>query len=83
MRTPVWCRRRAAELGIFVAEVVGTLLEVNALYRLRQLQAWSASATCTVKSAWRPPAGAPLGRGPELSHREGHLVRRHGKRGHT
>jgi transposase len=38
MRTPAWCRRRAAELGDAVAEVVGVLMEVNALYRLRQAQ---------------------------------------------
>ncbi len=38
MRTPAWCRRRAAELGESVAEVVGVLMEVNALYRLRAAQ---------------------------------------------
>jgi len=38
MRTPAWCRRRAAELGESVAAVVGALMEVNALYRLRQAQ---------------------------------------------
>lgn len=38
MRTPTWCRHRAAELGRFVAEVVGQLLEVNALHRLRSAQ---------------------------------------------
>jgi transposase len=38
MRTPAWCRQRAAELGQSVAEVVGILMEVNALYRLRQAQ---------------------------------------------
>ena len=38
MRTPAWCRRRAADLGDAVAEVVATLMEVNALYRLRQAQ---------------------------------------------
>jgi transposase len=38
MRTPAWCRRRAAELGPSVAKVVGALMEVNALYRLRQAQ---------------------------------------------
>jgi hypothetical protein len=38
MRTPVWCRRRAGELGPAVAEVVERLMEVNALYRLRQAQ---------------------------------------------
>ncbi|GAC1600800.1 MAG: IS21 family transposase [Acidimicrobiales bacterium] len=38
MRTPAWCRRRAAELGDSVSEVVGALMEVNALYRLRQAQ---------------------------------------------
>jgi transposase len=38
MRTPAWCRRRAAELGESVTEVVASLMEVNALYRLRQAQ---------------------------------------------
>ena len=38
MRTPAWCRRRAAELGGSVAELVGVLMEVNALYRLRSAQ---------------------------------------------
>ncbi len=38
MRTPAWCRRRAAELGVSVAEVVGLIMDVNALYRLRQAQ---------------------------------------------
>jgi hypothetical protein len=38
MRTPAWCRRRAAELGGAVAEVVAAIMEVNALYRLRQAQ---------------------------------------------
>jgi len=38
MRTPAWCRRRAAELGVSVAEVVLAIMEVNALYRLRQAQ---------------------------------------------
>jgi hypothetical protein len=38
MRTPAWCRRRAAELGDAVAEVVAIIMEVNALYRLRSAQ---------------------------------------------
>jgi len=38
MRTPAWCRRRAAELGPSVAGVVAELLEVNALHRLRSAQ---------------------------------------------
>ena len=38
MRTPVWCRRRAAELGESVTAVVAALLEVNALHRLRSVQ---------------------------------------------
>ena len=38
MRTPAWCRRKAAELGPAVAAVVDELMEVNALYRLRQAQ---------------------------------------------
>jgi transposase len=38
MRTPAWCRRRASELGPDVAELVGALLETNALHRLRSAQ---------------------------------------------
>jgi hypothetical protein len=38
MRNPTWCRRRAAELGTSVASVVASLLEVNALHRLRSAQ---------------------------------------------
>jgi transposase len=38
MRAPAWCRRRAAELGPSVAAVAAALMEVNALYRLRQAQ---------------------------------------------
>ncbi len=38
MRTPAWCRCKAAELGESVSAVVLALMEVNALYRLRQAQ---------------------------------------------
>lgn len=39
MRTPVWCRRRAAELGPAVSELVNALLEGSApLHRLRAAQ---------------------------------------------
>jgi hypothetical protein len=38
MRTPTWCRRRAAELGPSVTAVIAVLLEVNALHRLRSAQ---------------------------------------------
>jgi len=38
MRTPAWCRRRAGELGPHVAALIGGLLEVNALHRLRSAQ---------------------------------------------
>lgn len=37
-RTPAWCRRRAAELGPAVAEIVADLMQVNALHRLRSVQ---------------------------------------------
>ena len=37
-RNPVWCRRRAAEIGPSAAELVEVLMEVNALYRLRSAQ---------------------------------------------
>jgi transposase len=38
MRTPAWCRRRAAETGPATAALIGGLLEDNALYRLRAAQ---------------------------------------------
>jgi len=38
MRTPVWCRKRASELGPGVSELVNALLEGQALHRLRSAQ---------------------------------------------
>jgi hypothetical protein len=38
MRTPAWCRKRAAEVGPKTVEVIAELLEVNALFRLRAAQ---------------------------------------------
>ena len=38
MSTPQWCLRRAGELGDSVKALVEVLLEVNALFRLRQAQ---------------------------------------------
>jgi transposase len=38
MRTPAWCRRRAADIGPACAALIGGLLEDNALYRLRAAQ---------------------------------------------
>ena len=38
MRTPVWCRQRAAEIGEHCTSVVSELLTVNALFRLRAAQ---------------------------------------------
>jgi transposase len=38
MRTPTWCRQRAAEIGPACVELVDGLLEVNALFRLRAAQ---------------------------------------------
>ncbi len=38
LRTPTWCRRRAAEVGPACTQVIEQLLEVNALYRLRAAQ---------------------------------------------
>ena len=38
MRTPSWCRRRAAEVGPATAALIGGLLADNALYRLRAAQ---------------------------------------------
>lgn len=38
MRTPTWCRRKAAEIGPACTEVINELLAENALYRLRAAQ---------------------------------------------
>lgn len=38
MRTPTWCRTRAAEIGPACERVIAGLLEVNALFRLRAAQ---------------------------------------------
>jgi hypothetical protein len=38
MRTPTWCRTRAAEVGPACVQVIAGLLEVNALFRLRAAQ---------------------------------------------
>jgi transposase len=38
MRTPIWCRTRAAEIGQATTAVIGELLAVNALFRLRAAQ---------------------------------------------
>jgi transposase len=38
MRTPTWCRERATEIGEAATAVVGELLEVHALFRLRAAQ---------------------------------------------
>ena len=38
MRTPTWCRRRASEIGPGATAVIGSLLELGALFRLRSAQ---------------------------------------------
>ncbi len=38
MRTPTWCRQRATEIGQACVAVIGELLAVNALFRLRAAQ---------------------------------------------
>ena len=38
MRTPTWCRSQAADVGPACVAVIGGLLEVNALFRLRAAQ---------------------------------------------
>ena len=38
MRTPSWCRGKAAEVGPACQALIGGLLEDNALYRLRSAQ---------------------------------------------
>jgi transposase len=38
MRTPVWCRKKAAEIGPQTTAVIADLLAENAIYRLRSAQ---------------------------------------------
>jgi len=56
MRTPAWCRRPACELGPHVAELIGQLLEINALHRLRSAKGSSGSPTATTSTVSTPPA---------------------------
>jgi len=45
MRTPTWCREVAEQVGPACCEVIATLLEVNALFRLRAAQGVVGMAT--------------------------------------
>jgi transposase len=38
MRTPTWCRTQAAEIGPACSQLIGELLAINALFRLRAAQ---------------------------------------------
>jgi transposase len=38
LRTPVWCRAQALLVGVATEAVIGELLSINVLYRLRQAQ---------------------------------------------
>lgn len=38
MRTPMWCRTQASQVGDACREVIDQMLEINALYRLRAAQ---------------------------------------------
>jgi hypothetical protein len=51
MRTPAWCRQQAEKIGPATAAVIGQLMEVNALHRLRSAQGIIGLAT-------RPGVGA-------------------------
>ena len=77
MRTPTWCRTRAAEIGPACAAVIADLLEVNALFRLRAAQGVLGLADKHGADA----AGGRLrqgdrGRRPVLPHHQGHPRRR-------
>ena len=78
MRTPTWCRRRAADIGPACAGVIDELLADNALFRLRAAQGVLGladkhdparlEAACAKATA----AGRPV-----LPHHQGHPRRRH------
>jgi len=57
-RNPVWCRTKATGLGPHVAELIGGLLAVAALHRLRSAQGILRLATRTARSGWTRPACA-------------------------
>jgi hypothetical protein len=56
MRTPMWCRKRAGELGVHVTALIAELLEVNALHRLRSAQGVLGLAESTASSGSIGPA---------------------------
>ena len=78
MRTPTWCRHRAAEIGPATVAVIDGLLAENALFRLRAAQGVLGLADrhdpARLEAAC---AVADRGRGPVLPHHQRHPGRRH------
>ena len=77
MRTPVWCRTQASEIGASCRELIDGLLEVNALYRLR-----AAQGVLGLRKKYPDATGGGLRQGhrrrrPVVSHGQGHSDRRH------
>jgi hypothetical protein len=60
MRTPTWCRTRAAEIGGHTTAVIADLLALNALFRLPPPRACSASPTRTPPERLEAACGKAL-----------------------
>ncbi len=76
MRTPTWCRQVAEQVGPACCEVIATLLEVNALFRLR-----SPGRPGPAGQTHPDPPGGRVRQGnrrrrPVLPHHQGHPDRR-------
>ncbi|WP_373033423.1 Mu transposase domain-containing protein [Streptomyces sp. NRRL B-2790] len=71
MRTPIWCRGQASQVGDACRQVIDQLLEVNALYRLRAAQGVlglrKKYGDIRLEAACRKTAPLPSSRGGGLS----------------
>ncbi|MFF0764280.1 hypothetical protein [Streptomyces sp. NPDC003737] len=76
MRTPVWYRSQASEIGDACREVVDQLLEVNVLYRLCVTQGVLGLRKKYGETPLEAACEGHRGRRPVLPHHQGHPHRR-------
>ncbi len=78
MRTPTWCRRTAEQVGPACSAVIATLLEINALYRLRAAQGVLGLRDKHTPTRLETACARAIAVGdPSYAHLQGHPDRRH------
>src|SRR5665811_1622165 len=81
MRTPTWCRHAAQEVGPSCGEVIATLLEINALFRLRAAQDALGLRTKHSPTRLEAACAKAIAVGdPSYAHHQGHPAGRHRNR---